>query len=48
MIHVKNGGPSHRYGHASVVFRESLFIFGGMDKQKPLNDLWRFDFADST
>ena len=41
----KSQAPSHRYGHSSLVLRDGLIIFGGIDKQKPLNDLWRFCFV---
>jgi tRNA wybutosine-synthesizing protein 3 len=38
----KSIAPSHRYGHSSIILNDGLLIFGGIDKQKPLNDLWRF------
>lgn len=41
----KSQSPSHRYGHTSLVVSDGLFLFGGIDKQKPLNDLWRFCFV---
>lgn len=41
----KSQAPSHRYGHSSLVLKDGLMIFGGIDKQKPLNDLWRFCFV---
>lgn len=35
--------PNGRYRHSSVIFGQSLFIFGGVDqKQKKYNDLYEF------
>ena len=39
--------PSHRYGHSSLVINSDLYVFGGMDKNQTLNDLWRFNFSES-
>lgn len=45
MIH--GTSPSHRYAHGSAVVAGALFIFGGMDKHQPLNDLWRYSIETS-
>ena len=44
----KSESPSHRYGHASIVYKQDLYIFGGMDKQRPLNDMWRYSISGSS
>merc|ERR1719499_2620526 len=36
--------PSPRYFHASVVYGNSLFLFGGYSGQERLNDLYEFRF----
>merc|ERR1719316_1667414 len=36
--------PSPRYFHASVVYADALFLFGGYSGQERLNDLYEFRF----
>ncbi|KAI9495965.1 hypothetical protein BDB00DRAFT_178716 [Zychaea mexicana] len=36
-------GPSARAGHASVIFDNKLYIFGGTDGDHLYNDIWAFD-----
>ncbi|KAI9270652.1 hypothetical protein BDA99DRAFT_569950 [Phascolomyces articulosus] len=36
-------GPSARAGHASVIFENKLYIFGGTDGDHLYNDIWAFD-----
>jgi len=36
--------PSHRFCHVAVVYRDSMFVFGGYDGSNRLNDFIRFDF----
>jgi N-acetylneuraminic acid mutarotase len=38
--------PGQRSGAASVVFEDSLFIFGGYGGNGRLDDLWEFRFVD--
>lgn len=41
--------PPHRYRHTAVVFEDSMFVFGGVDKQHcRYNDLQRFDLRTNT
>merc|ERR1719329_1321404 len=40
--------PSPRYFHASVVYGNSLFLFGGYSGQERLNDLYEFRFDCQT
>mmetsp|Transcript_86146 Transcript_86146/g.241096 ORF Transcript_86146/g.241096 Transcript_86146/m.241096 type:complete len:295 (+) Transcript_86146:2-886(+) len=40
--------PSPRYFHASVVYGNSLFLFGGYSGQERLNDLYEFRFDCNT
>ncbi|KAJ6247867.1 leucine-zipper-like transcriptional regulator 1 [Anaeramoeba flamelloides] len=35
--------PEGRYHHNSVVFKDKLYIFGGVDDKVYRNDLWEFD-----
>ena len=38
--------PSPRYFHASAVYSDSLFLFGGYSGQDRLNDLYEFSFSE--
>lgn len=41
--------PAGRYGHAAAsVDNEKMFVFGGWDGKKSMNDLWLFDSATFT
>ncbi|KAI0237209.1 hypothetical protein L0F63_007530, partial [Massospora cicadina] len=37
--------PVGRCGHSANVYRNSMFVFGGFDGRRCLNDLWRYDFS---
>jgi N-acetylneuraminic acid mutarotase len=38
--------PSHRYRHTAVIYQDSMFIFGGVDKEHSrFNDLQRLDLS---
>lgn len=39
-----NNKPPARYGHASIVFGNSIYIYGGYSKGI-LHDLWRYDIS---
>ncbi|CAD7960621.1 unnamed protein product [Amoebophrya sp. A120] len=40
-----SAGPSARYRHSAIVLANSMYVFGGVDKdQKRFNDLYQFDF----
>jgi hypothetical protein len=42
------GRPNKRYGHSAVVYRGSMYIFGGYDDfGLKCNDLWQLDFGTS-
>eukprot|EP00392_Amoebophrya_sp_AT5.2_P010688 g10753.t1 len=44
---VTGPGPSARYRHSAVVLSDSMYVFGGVDKdQRRFNDLHQFDFVD--
>lgn len=39
-------GPPRRFSHASVVYKDSMYIFGGgSSTSTTYNDLWRFDLS---
>lgn len=39
-------GPPRRFSHASVVYKDSMYIFGGgSSTSTTFNDLWRFDLS---
>ncbi|KAI9493120.1 hypothetical protein BDB00DRAFT_824491 [Zychaea mexicana] len=38
-----NEGPAGRSGHASVVFDDKVYIFGGTDGDHLYNDVWAYD-----
>ncbi|KAF0686689.1 Aste57867_21531 [Aphanomyces stellatus] len=41
--------PPHRYRHTAVIFGDSMFVFGGVDKaHSRFNDLQRLDLATNT
>ena len=44
----KGNGPSPRDAHASVVHDEWMFVLGGYDSKRYLNDFHRFHFATNT
>jgi len=37
--------PGHRFCHAGCVDKDSMFIFGGYDGSRRLNDFWEFKFG---
>ncbi|KAL1924126.1 uncharacterized protein VTP21DRAFT_7161 [Calcarisporiella thermophila] len=43
-----NAGPSGRMGHVACAFQDKLYIFGGTDGKVTFNDLWCYDFSQST
>jgi len=50
LIHQEGGDPppSPRYGHSAVVFGDSMYIFGGYDKDGfACNDLHEYNFSES-
>ncbi|KAN0060201.1 hypothetical protein ACQY0O_007530 [Thecaphora frezii] len=40
--------PPKRTGHASVTYKDKIFIFGGTDGQYHYNDTWCYDVATNT
>ena len=40
-------GPSPRDAHAAIVHNEGMYVFGGYDSKRYLNDFHRFDFGTS-
>lgn len=35
-----------RYSHSAVIYQDTLWVFGGADKQrKSTNDLWKLDLG---
>lgn len=40
--------PPRRTGHASVTYKDKIYVFGGTDGQYHYNDTWCFDIASST
>jgi hypothetical protein len=45
---VSGGGPSPRDAHAAVVHDEWMYVFGGYDSKRYLNDFHRYHFESST
>lgn len=45
---VEGEGPSPRDAHAAVVHAEWMYVFGGYDSKRYLNDFHRFHFDDVT
>lgn len=37
------GSPSERLGHTASKYENFMYLFGGWDGSKTLNDLWEFD-----
>ncbi|KAJ1029981.1 hypothetical protein NDA16_000894 [Ustilago loliicola] len=40
--------PPKRTGHASVTYKEKIYVFGGTDGQYHYNDTWCYDIATDT
>ena len=40
--------PSPRRAHTACLYRGGIFIFGGGDGKRALNDVWRLDVSDTT
>ncbi|PWN27111.1 hypothetical protein BDZ90DRAFT_220990 [Jaminaea rosea] len=40
--------PPRRTGHASVTYKDKIFVFGGTDGQYHYNDTWCYDVATNT
>ncbi|SOV01299.1 related to KEL1 - involved in cell fusion and morphology [Ustilago sp. UG-2017a] len=40
--------PPKRTGHASVTYKEKIYVFGGTDGQYHYNDTWCYDIASDT
>ncbi|PWY97244.1 hypothetical protein BCV70DRAFT_69247 [Testicularia cyperi] len=40
--------PPKRTGHASVTFKDKIYVFGGTDGQYHYNDTWCFDIATNS
>lgn len=40
--------PPRRTGHASVTYKDKIFIFGGTDGQYHYNDTWCFDVTTNS
>ena len=36
--------PSERLGHTSIRYHNCMYLFGGWDGVKTLNDFWEYDF----
>ena len=45
-LELTGGGPSPRDAHAAVVHDEWMYVFGGYDSKRYLNDFHRFHFDD--
>lgn len=39
-------GPKARYGHVIATHETFAFMMGGQTSDKPIKDLWRFDFEN--
>lgn len=45
-LNCPDGQPPRRFSHASVVYNDSMYIFGGgSSTSTTFNDLWRFDLS---
>jgi tRNA wybutosine-synthesizing protein 3 len=40
-------GPCARQGHAFISFQSKIYLFGGMNGTKMMNDLWEFDTSNT-
>lgn len=36
-------GPSPRWGHSAVVYKDTMFVFGGISHGSPSSETWGFD-----
>ena len=42
----KKGIPQGRMSHASAIYKDALYTFGGFCGESKLNDLWKFDLLN--
>ena len=45
---VGDRGPSKRRAHTSCLYKNGIYVFGGGDGVRALNDVWRLDVSDPT
>lgn len=49
LVAINGGSPPARYGHASGILADKLFIFGGLDASGAvLSDMWAFSRTDKS
>lgn len=48
IIKPASDSPPRRTGHASVTFKDRIYIFGGTDGQYHYNDTWCYDVTSNT
>jgi N-acetylneuraminic acid mutarotase len=41
----KGDVPSARYGHTAVIYKDFMYVFGGWDGTRTLNDFYQFSFS---
>jgi N-acetylneuraminic acid mutarotase len=41
-------GPSPRLGHSLTLFKDDIYIFGGLSQETTFNELWVFNISTST
>jgi len=46
---VDNNGPAARYGHTAVIWKDSMFVFGGTIQGKNIEEtaIWIYRFAQN-
>ena len=40
-----NDRPGRRYGHSAVVYKQCMWVYGGMNNLVPKQDLWCYSFG---
>ena len=45
IVSPKGDTPTPRYGHTAVIFKDFLYVFGGWDGTRTLNDLYQYSFS---
>ena len=41
---IKSTGPSGRFGHSAITYKDSMYVYGGYTEAGPSTEMWMFDY----